>query len=166
MKFSGEEVLTPAVVLASSQKALSHSIDTHSKLLHNRMVDERGKARMNSLAMQHAGDWLNMVPVRALGLYLRPREFTVAVKYRLGVRVYPEAGPCIVCGEDSDAYGNHAVRCGKEGERIFRHNVPSRLLLLQPRSSQPSYQGPRPSLLMFSFLVGLMEEMLLWMLLW
>ena len=78
---------------------------------------------MNSLAMQHAGDWLNTVPVRALGLYLRPREFTVAVKYRLGVRVYPEAGPCIVCGEDIDAYGDHAVGCGKEGERIFRHNV-------------------------------------------
>ena len=160
-------MLTPGVVLASSQKALSHSIDTHStKLHHNRMVDERGKARMNSLAMQHAGDWLNTVPVRALGLHLRPREFTVAVKYRLGVRVYPGAGPCILCGEDSDAYGNHAVGCGKEGERIFRHNVPSRLLLLQPRSSQPSYQGPRPSLQMFSFLVGVMEEMLLWMLLW
>ena len=87
------------------------------------MVDERGKARLNSLGMLRADDWLNTVPVCALGLHLRPKEFSVAVKYRLGVRVYPEAGPCIACGEDSDKYGDHAVGYGKEGERIFRHNI-------------------------------------------
>jgi len=120
----GEEELTPAAVLASSQKALSYSIDMHSaKLLDDMVVDQREKARLNSLAMPRAGDWLNTVPVKALGLHLRPREFTVAVKYRLGVRVYPEAGPCTACGEDSDVFGDHAVGCGKEGERIFRHNV-------------------------------------------
>ena len=54
------------------------------------------------------------VIVRALGLHLRPREFIVAVKYRLGVRVYTETGPCTACGDDSDAYGDHAVECGSE----------------------------------------------------
>ena len=119
-----EEELTPAVVLASSQKILSHRVDQHySKLLNDRVVDERGKARLNSLTVRRAGDWLNTIPVKALGLHLRPREFTVAVKYRLGVRVYTESGPCTACGEDSDVYGDHAVGCGSEGERIFRHNI-------------------------------------------
>ena len=119
-----EEELTPAAVLASSQKMLSYKVDMHSaKLLHDRVVDQRGKARLNSLAMMRAGDWLNTVPVRALGLHLRPREFIVAAKYRLGVRVYHESGPCPACGEDSDTYGDHAVGCGKEGERVFRHNI-------------------------------------------
>ena len=63
------------------------------------------------------------VPVRALGLHLRPREFAVAVKYRLGMRGFPESGPCTSCGEDSDEFGDHAIGCGKEGERIVRHNV-------------------------------------------
>ena len=71
---AGEEELTPAAALASSQKILSYSIDMHSaKLLQDMMVDERGKARLNSLAMLRAGDWLNTVPVRALGLHLRPQ---------------------------------------------------------------------------------------------
>ena len=30
---------------------------------------------------------------------------------------------CMWRGVDSDAYGDHAVGCGKEGERIFRHNI-------------------------------------------
>ena len=103
---------------------LSCKVDMHSvKLLHDRVVDQRGKARLNSLAMMRAGDWLNTVPVRALGLHLRPREFIVAAKYRLGVRVYHESGPCPACGEDSDTFGDHAVGCGKEGERVFRHNI-------------------------------------------
>ena len=61
--------------------------------------------------------------MRALGLHLRPKEFTAAVKYRLGIPVYPSADPCIACGEDSDKFGDHAIGCGKEGERIYRHNV-------------------------------------------
>jgi hypothetical protein len=52
-----------------------------------------------------------------------PKEFTAAVKYRLGIPVYPTAEPCIACGQDSDEYGDHAIGCSKEGERIYRHNV-------------------------------------------
>ena len=81
-----EELLTPAAVLASSQKFLSYKVDMQfAKLIQDRVEDERGKARLNSLALTRAGDWLNTVPVKALGLHLRAREFIVAVKYRLGV---------------------------------------------------------------------------------
>ena len=39
------------------------------------------------------------------------------------MRVYQTAGPCTACGEESDEFGDHAVGCGKEGERVYRHNV-------------------------------------------
>ena len=67
---AGEELLTPAAALAISQKILSYSIDIHSvKLLQDMMVDERGKVRPNYLGKLRAGDWLNTVPVCALGLH-------------------------------------------------------------------------------------------------
>ena len=84
---------------------------------------EREKARLNSVTLAHAGDWLNAVPVKALGLHLRPREFTSSLKYRLGMRVYPSVGSCIACGQESDEYGDHSIGCSSEGERIFRHNA-------------------------------------------
>ena len=37
------------------------------KLLQDRVEDERGKARLKSLAKTRTGDKLNTVPVRALG---------------------------------------------------------------------------------------------------
>ena len=56
-------------------------------------------------------------------MHLRAKEFTAAVKYRLGIAVYPYDEPCIACGEGSDKFGDHSIGCGKEGERIYRHNV-------------------------------------------
>ena len=44
----------------------------------------RETARLASLGLAHAGDWLNLVPCPALGLHLSPAEFTAALKYRLG----------------------------------------------------------------------------------
>ena len=43
-------------------------------------------------------------------------------QYWLGIPVYPSVESCIACWEDSDEYGDHAIGCGKEGERIYRHN--------------------------------------------
>ena len=66
------------------------------------------------------GDWLNGVPVQALGL--REKEFTVALQYRLGVQVCQAAGPYNACDQDSDEFGDHAIGCSTNGVRIFRHN--------------------------------------------
>ena len=82
----------------------------------------RDTARLASLGLPHAGDWLNVVPSPALGLHLRPAEFTVSVKYRLGCDVFSASGKCTACPYDSDAKGDHAISCGYEGERIARHN--------------------------------------------
>ena len=79
-------------------------------LLNDRVVDEREKARLNSLDSEEStrlfehhsseGCWS---PPPAQGV-------TVAVMYRLGVRVYTESGPCTAFGEDSDAFPGQA--CG------------------------------------------------------
>ena len=63
------------------------------------MVDEddtREKARLGSLSLPHTGDWLNCAPIKSLGLHLRPSEFVLAVKYRLGLPIYDAEGPCPV----------------------------------------------------------------------
>ena len=73
---------------SSSQKAMSQVID--SSLLNelkSQADNEREKARFNCVTMKHAGDWLNAVPVKSLGLHLQPMEFTTSVKYRLGIPV-------------------------------------------------------------------------------
>jgi hypothetical protein len=82
----------------------------------------RERARLASLTLPHAGDWLNTAPLISLGLHLRPVEFVLVAKYRLGVEVYDKSGPCPACLRPSDALGDHALSCGTGGERISRHN--------------------------------------------
>ena len=82
----------------------------------------RDVARLRSLVLPHAGDWLCVVPSPALGLHLRTVEFIVSIKYRGGIPVYSTTGQCPACRGVSDEYGDHAISCGSEGERIARHN--------------------------------------------
>ena len=84
--------------------------------------DSEEMARLKSLTLPHAGDWLNVVPSTALGLHLRPQEFIMVARYRLGLPLYSHEGPCPSCRRYSDAHGNHAMCCGSGGERISRHN--------------------------------------------
>ena len=85
--------------------------------------EEREKARLLSISLDHAGDWLNTPPLIALGLHLRPVEFVLVVKYRLGLPVFDQRGPCPACLQESDILGDHALCCGSGGERISRHNA-------------------------------------------
>ena len=106
------------------QKVVSHSVDlfTLQKLAAS-MQEDRDKVRLNSLGMMRAGDWLNTVPSKALGLHMRPLEFLTSVKYRLGLPVFIVEGPCTACGRPSDRYGDHALGCAQQGERLSRHNT-------------------------------------------
>ena len=122
--WTGDSPFTMEEAKGSTQKTISQRVDDYLvKQLSKEAECERDKARLKSVGLPHAGDWLNAVPVKALGLNLRPREFTASVKYRLGLKVYPFSGKCIACGQNSDKFGDHSVGCVSEGERIFRHNV-------------------------------------------
>ena len=53
---------------------------------------------------------------------LQPAEFVAALRYRLGQPVFSSDGPCPACGRHSDKFGDHALNCAWQGERIARHN--------------------------------------------
>ena len=121
----GEEALE-ADLVGLNQHQLSSKVDLHQRAQLIDGIEEeevREVARISSLSLPHAGDWLNTAPLTALGLHLRPSEFVLAVKYRLGMPVYDRAGPCPACLRPSDALGDHAMCCGSGGERISRHNA-------------------------------------------
>jgi len=111
----------------STQKEVSFAIDlgNYQRFLTSitNTGSVRDRARMGSLGLPNAGAWLNVVPSPTLGLHLHPPEFITAVKYRLGVDVFPLEGRCTACPVLSDPAGDHAVSCGWGGERIGRHNL-------------------------------------------
>ena len=121
----GEETTTESLV-GVSQKDLSLKIDLFNQsLLFNHLIEEgeaREIARLKSLTLPRAGDWLSVVPMPSLGLHLRPPEFTTSLKYRLGVPVFTTEGTCPSCQAPSDHMGDHALGCAKHGERIARHD--------------------------------------------
>ena len=41
-------------------------------------------ARLKSLTLPHAGDWVNVVPSTALGLHLQLEDFVMVARYHLG----------------------------------------------------------------------------------
>ena len=84
---------------------------------------EREVARMASLSLPYAGSWLNCVPLPALGLHMRSKEFISAIKFRLGMPVYSQEGECSFCGANNDTMGDHAMVCRIGGEPISRHNA-------------------------------------------
>ena len=123
---TGEDT-TVETLAGVSQKNISLKVDlsnkTHLLLLISEANKEREIARMASLGLPHAGNWLSVVPSPALGLHLRPSEFIPAIKYRLGIPVYSSEGSCPACAAQSDRMGDHALGCVSTSDRIARHNM-------------------------------------------
>ena len=115
--------ITEEVAFGMNQKQLSTLIyGTVYRSLLGLADDVREKARLHSVGLPHAGDFLLVVTSPSLGLQLRPTEFRISVLYRLGMPVFQSEGACIACDQYSDRYGDHAVGCVSQGERIARHN--------------------------------------------
>ena len=110
-----------------SQKEASLKVDLLNQSLLLQHFNEEGEAReiarMASLGLPRAGNWLSVVPSPALGLHLRTAEFIPVLKYRLGLPVYSAAGLCPACSLPSDRMGDHALGCRNSGDRITRHNI-------------------------------------------
>ena len=108
------------------QEAISVKVDKNNLWQLKEQLEQDGRvrevARLASLGLPHAGSWLLATPIPTLGLHLKPSEFTMAGKYRLGCQVYEEEGPCPACLQVSDVFGDHALCCGHGAERITRHN--------------------------------------------
>ncbi len=105
------------------QRPLSHTIDLASfDELIACSQDDRSRALAHSTALPHAGDWLNVIPSKALGLHLQDLEFRLCLQYWLGLRMVEEGAPCPVCQRVADPYGDHQIGCGGNGDRIHRHD--------------------------------------------
>ena len=110
--------------LPISQKSLSGLIDkvNYSKLLSS-TPDTRSKALLLSSSIPHAGDWLGVLPSPNLGLHLLDCEFRLCLRYWLGVQLASDTVDCPFCSRPADIFGDHALACGGNTERISRHNA-------------------------------------------
>ena len=73
--------------LKSIKHHLSRSIDEASYInLISRAPDICSKALALSTAIPHAGDWLNVIPFRAIGFHLHDWEFRLCLHYWLGLQ--------------------------------------------------------------------------------
>jgi hypothetical protein len=115
--------LQDLTVSGCSQKGLSSEIDKLSLISLTAMLHStRDKARLLSLQLPYAGEWLRALPSPNLGLHLSPPEFRLACLFRLGLAIFSQDGPCLQCGQASDSFGDHAVGCSGNSDRIFRHD--------------------------------------------
>ena len=84
-----------------SQKMVSIKIDRKRLETLSEHISSSGVvrdiARLASLSLPHAGDWLNVRPCPALGLHLTSAEFSISARYRLGAPVYVTDGECPAC---------------------------------------------------------------------
>ena len=109
----------------TTQRLLSRRVDeARLHVLQGVDTDDRFKLIFPSVCLPGTGDFLNVVPSPALKLHIHPTEFVMALKYRLGLPVFPEESDCLHCGRISDIYGDHAISaCHTSGGIIRRHDL-------------------------------------------
>ena len=95
-----------------TQHSLSIEIDnfSYTQLLSN--ADSRNKARLHSLKLPHAGDWVDALPSPSLILSLDSRSFGAAMGFRLGLLLMTSS-ECRAsnCDRQQDSLGDHALHC-------------------------------------------------------
>ena len=121
----GEEVRLDTILAGVTQKELSRKIDEklQKSLLESFEGDDREQARLAALCLPNSSGYLNCIPSRKLGLHLKSHEFTTVIKYRLGLKLYPEGAKCPACHNTVDVHGDHLLHCSHGGLAILRHNV-------------------------------------------
>ena len=77
--------------------------------------------------------------------HLQDKEFRLCLQYWLGLRMSEDGATCPVCQGAADAYGDHQVGCGGNGDRIHRHDSirdavysAAQSAALAPRKEAPS----------------------------
>ena len=120
---AGEDWVRPPEVDAvfRHQKTASFALDQE---IHASLIlaarDDRERQRLKRLAQDHCSGWVTAVPstVDGFDTVLRPRNFEVAVRYRLGLPVQKTGLQCSYVDEK----GDHASCCIRNADNIIRHN--------------------------------------------
>jgi hypothetical protein len=103
------------------------SFDKDDQIL-KRLVSEapngRERQRLRRLTCDHAGAWISAVPSVTDGqdTVMKPRNFQVSAKVRLGVPVLKQEVICSLCKQTVDVLGDHAACCAKTSDLVHRHN--------------------------------------------
>ena len=107
------------------QRLLSRRIDEARLYVLERMeADERLRLILPSIRLPGSGAFLNVIPSPSLKLHIHKSEFVMAVKYRMGLPVFPSDSLCTFCGKESDIFGDHAISaCHTSGGIIRRHDL-------------------------------------------
>jgi hypothetical protein len=137
---------------ATPQSKASYEFDekVHAWLVSN-APNDREAQRLRRCAQPHASNFITALPSEEDGrdTILKPRNFRIAVAYRLGVPVIGDEIPCPLCMQTIDKYGDHATCCSKKGELVVRHNALRDLVylfaqegLLNPHLEKQGILGP------------------------
>jgi hypothetical protein len=121
---------------------------SHAQLVKD-APSERERQRLLRVAQKHAGAFVTAVPSEdGKGTIMKPRNFSVAVAYRLGKPLLEKEITCL-CMQPIDIYGDHAICCARSGDLIIRHNALRNLVnsiasdgLLNPILEKQTILGP------------------------
>ena len=93
-------------------------------------------ANLKAVVTSHAGDWLHVPALTAVGLRLSEKAIRVAIGYRLGTNICQLH--TYVCGATVDARGMHGLGCRKSGPHHIRHSQLNDLIFRAVKKSQIS----------------------------
>ena len=96
-----------------SQRSLQKQLDTRKFDSLKQSSTIRDQARLNAISEPHAGAWLTAIPNPNLGLAMSRHEFTVALRLRLGIPLFPSHPNAVrcPCGQLIDKFGDHLLCC-------------------------------------------------------
>ena len=99
------------------------------------------KARLRAVTAEHSSDWLNAIPIPALGLKLDNTSFRIACGLRLGTPLcQPHSCPC---GMLVTALGRHGLSCKNTKGTHSRHSQANDLIKRALGSAQvPAIREP------------------------
>jgi hypothetical protein len=101
-------------------------VDATLSLLLNTAPNQAAVARLSAVSAQHAGAFLNAIPIKAIGTRMDDKSLRIAIALRLGAPVCAEH-QCI-CGATVDINGLHGLSCRKSKGRIARHTAVNGLI--------------------------------------
>ena len=110
-----------------SQRLLQKQEDTRKFDSLKQSSTIRDQARLNAISepQPHAGAWLTAIPNSNLGLAMSRHEFTVALRLRLGISLFPSHPNAVrcPCGQLIDKFSDHLLGCRKNSLRSKRHDA-------------------------------------------
>ena len=113
-----------------AQRTLTAFVHERSQTaLRDTGLSARETLRVRAVCRLNCANWLNALPLEALGMKFAPWEFQIALKWWLGVPLFPKGARCtlvseagVQCSADLDEWGDHAVKCATGPTRIARHD--------------------------------------------